>query len=426
MTPEDRDGVLVLDGQTTQALAAVRSLGRAGYRVLVASPRARPLAAWSRYCRGRFHLAGETPEAYARVRDWARARGVRTVLPMTERSCILGNADRAAWEAAGFVLGCAPAPLLERAFDKAETMRAAAACGVRTPPTRLPESLDEAHAAARELGYPCIVKQRSSNSWDGRVFQPNAGVAYVAEASQLEAAVLARRRGDAWPLIEGFVPGQGKGVFAVCDHGRAVAWFAHERLRDVRPSGSGSSLRRSAALDPRLTEPAERLLRALAWHGPVMVEFRDDGRDAPYLIEINGRFWGSLQLAISAGVDFPRLWMDVVHGAAVPPQGAYAEGVTVRWLWGDVKRFLYVLAGPPRGYPGRYPTRLQGVRELLGPQPPNTRLEAWQPGDPWPAVGEVVQGLDDLRRVALRSARAAARPSPSVPAGQPRRAAVSA
>jgi predicted ATP-grasp superfamily ATP-dependent carboligase len=89
---------------------------------------------------------------------------------------------------------------------------------------------------------------------------------------ELTAAVQARRQGAHWPIIQGFVPGQGKGVFALCDRGRAIAWFAHERLRDVRPSGS-SSLRRSAPLDPRLLAPAERLLNALKWHGPAMVEF---------------------------------------------------------------------------------------------------------------------------------------------------------
>jgi hypothetical protein len=80
----------------------------------------------------------------------------------------------------------------------------------------------------------------------------------------------------------------------------------------------------------------------------------------------------------------------------VTPPAAYAEGVTVRWLWGDVKRLLYVLAGPPRGCPTAYPTVWQGVREVLGPQTPTSRLEVWQRGDPWPAVGEWVQGAREL------------------------------
>src|SRR5258708_39316115 len=109
--------------------------------------------------------------------------------------------------------------------------------------------------------------------------------------------------------------------------------------------------------------------------------------NAPYLIEVDGRFWGSLQLAVRAGVDFPHLWLALLRNHGLPPSRGYVEGVTLRWLWGDVKRFLYILAGAPRGYPGPYPSVWQGVRELLGPQPRGTLNETWTAGDRWPVPG---------------------------------------
>jgi predicted ATP-grasp superfamily ATP-dependent carboligase len=403
-----RESALVLDGQTNQALACVRSLGRAGYDVFVAATRPRPLGSWSRFARGRFHLAGETPEAFAALRGWATARGVTLVLPLTERSCVLCNLERAAWEAAGITVGSAPAALLRLAFDKARTFELAQQAGVAIPETRVPSTMAEARSAAIEVGFPCVVKSRFSNAWDGTRFLPDPGTSYVRNAAELEAAVTLHRQSDHWPLIQGFVPGQGKGVFALFESGHPVAWFAHERLRDVRPSGSGSSLRRSAPLEPRLLEPAERLLAAMGWHGPAMVEFRDDGIHAPSLMEVNGRFWGSLQLAVSAGADFPQWWAAILRGRPVDRRAGYATGLTVRWVWGDVKRFLYILAGAPAGYPGRYPTVLQGLRELLGRQPAGTRSETWQPDDRWPAVGEWIQGLGELfsGRKRTRAARA--------------------
>jgi len=415
VSPE-RESVLVLDGQTNQALACVRSLGRAGCDVLVAATRNRPLAAWSRFCRGRFKLRGETPAAFQALRAWATARHITMVLPLTERSCVLCNLDREVWEQAGITVACPPDAVLRRAFDKAITIEAARACGVSVPPTRMPTSMNDAHAAVQELGFPCVVKSRFSNAWNGTQFLADPGTGYVRDASELERAITAHRQADSWPVLQAFVPGQGKGVFALFDHGRAVAWFAHERLRDVRPSGSGSSLRSSAALDPRLLGPAERLLTDMQWHGPAMVEFRDDGVHPPYLMEVNGRFWGSLQLAVSAGADFPQWWLSIVRGRPVERRTNYVTGVTVRWLWGDVKRFLYILAGAPSGYPGRYPSIGQGLRELFGRQPPGTHLEAWDPDDRWPAVGEWVQGIADLlsgrsRRPSTRGpARAGAEP----------------
>ncbi len=52
-----------------------------------------------------------------------------------------------------------------------------------------------------------------------------------------------------------------------------------------------------------------------------MVEFKADARTGtPYLMEINGRFWGSLQLAIDAGVDFPAILVAAALGAPIPPR----------------------------------------------------------------------------------------------------------
>jgi len=391
--------VLVLDGHTNQALACARSLGRGGATVFIASPTRRPLAAWSRYCRDSFHQSGDSVAALAEVRDWARVQGVQVVLPQRERTCLMLNTERHEWERWGMRLGCGPTDLLLRAFDKASTLRFAQACGVRIPPTGFPTSFAEAREAAAAVGYPCIVKPRLSDYWDGNHYVAAHGAEYVQNEADLEATVLACRQGTLWPLIQGVVGGRGKGVFALYDRGTPIVWFAHERLRDIRPSGSGSSLRRSIPVEPRLREPSMRLLAAMGWHGPAMVEFRDDGEGEPCLMEVNGRFWSSLALAVAAGVDFPAMWTALIGNMPVAAPVDYKSGVTLRWLWGDVKRALFILDGPPPGCPVPYPSWAKGFWEILGPQPRGTRSEMWSWNDPWPSVGEWVQGAAELGRV---------------------------
>lgn len=354
------------------------------------------MAAWSKWSDGQFRVAEETIDEYRRLRAWARERGATVVLPMTERSCLLCNAERDAWEAAGMAVGCAPDATLLRAFDKARTLEAAQRCGITTPPTRVPTSQEEYHEAAQVLGFPCVVKSRFSDAWVGQDFVRGGGATYVASPADLAAAVRAHRQGPHWPIIQGLVRGQGKGVSGLCDRGRTVALFAHERLRDVRPTGSGSSLRRSITLDERLREPVERLLSEMEWHGPVMVELKDDGGDSPCLMEVNGRFWGSLQLAVLSGVDVPAWWVGMLEGIPVRPSAGYREGVALRWLWGDVKRLFRIYQGPPSGYPDAYPTLRDGLREVLGSQPAGTRIETWDAADPLPAAGEWVQGAGEL------------------------------
>ena len=385
--------VLILDGHSNQALACVRSLGRGGYEVLVASHRRWPLGAWSRYCVGQYRVKAQTVAAFAELREWARQQRVDIVVPLLEGGALLLNRERAEWEKIGVTLACGSEEMLQRAFDKAETLRFAEQSDVRIPPTWFPRSLEEARAAALQLGFPCVVKPRESDIWDGDKVVHAKGIGLVNDLASLDEIVLSRRRADEWPLIQGFVPGHTAGAFALCDRGRVVAWFAHESLRDVRPLASPSCLRRSIQLTPRLREPAERLLRAMEWHGPAMVEFRDDGVNEPCLMEVNGRFWHSLQLAVAAGADFPLWWIRLLQGLPLESGTEYREGIAVRWLWGDVKRCIYTFKGPPRGYPASRLTLWRGMRELLGPQPPNTRLEMWQRNDPLPAIGEWVEGI---------------------------------
>jgi predicted ATP-grasp superfamily ATP-dependent carboligase len=305
---------------------------------------------------------------------------------------------REEWELAGVRIATASPQTLIRAFDKSETLRLAVEVDVAVPPTRTPESIDEAIGAAQELGFPCVVKSRFSNLWRGDGFYPDHGPGYAADEPELRRLVQIHRQGDHWPIVQGFVEGQGRGVFALYDRGSAVAWFAHERLRDVRPSGSGSSLRKSTRLEPRLKEPAERLLDHMEWHGPAMVEFRDPGHGPPVLMEVNGRFWGSLELARAAGVEFPALWLELAQGVRPTSTPEYRPGVVRRWLWGDFKRVVHVLRGAPRGYPHEYPSRRDVLLEVLGRQPEGTRSETWSLDDPLPAIGEWVQGFRDMVR----------------------------
>jgi predicted ATP-grasp superfamily ATP-dependent carboligase len=93
---------------------------------------------------------------------------------------------------------------------------------------------------------------------------------------------------------------------------------------------------------PQIEELGIRLLRALQWYGVAMVEFKVDPRDnQPKLMELNPRFWGSLALAIHAGVDFPYLLYKMAMGEEFDPALDYKEGVRCRWLLpGDILHFL--------------------------------------------------------------------------------------
>lgn len=113
-------------------------------------------------------------------------------------------------------------------------------------------------------------------------------------------------------------------------------------MREKPPSGGVGVVVESIAVDPALRAPLERLVERLAWHGVGMLELRRTPEGRAVVMELNPRLWGSLQLAIDAGADFPG-WLLALHADGAAPSGEPRTGVRVRWLLGDLDHLLIAL-----------------------------------------------------------------------------------
>ena len=161
----------------------------------------------------------------------------------------------------------------------------------------------------------------------------------------------------------------------------------------VRPTGSGSSLRESIAPPEDMLAPARRLLEALEWHGVAMVEFKRDDRDgAAVLMEINGRFWNSLPLAVASGVDFPFLIYRLATEGACPERLDYRVGVRGRWLAGDLRHLAEVLRGRPAEWSGPFPTRWRTLIDFVKPGGKDLHYDDLWLRDPAPFVAGLLGG----------------------------------
>lgn len=147
--------------------------------------------------------------------------------------------------------------------------------------------------------------------------------------------------------------------------------------------------RESVRADPELVAASERLLEAFEWRGVAMVEYRvSDAENVPYLMEVNGRFWGSLQLAVDAGVDFPALLVAAALGDDPDPVSSYRVGVRSRWWWGDVDHLMARLRGASPSGDGGRAGRLSALGSFLIPWRPGDRTEVLRCDDPAPFLRE--------------------------------------
>lgn len=347
--------VLVTDGRQRSALAVVRSLGAVGHDVFVCSGAAHSLAASSRHARQSACVspALAAPERFvadvgALVRRW----GIEILLPVTEAS---SSAILAANGHLGDVLVPMPAyPSFARICRKPLVLETAAKLGIRVPQQKLlsvqpgtAESQVMAAELAADRAFPLVLKPAASVVADGNG-QRKAEVWHARDQDDF-LRVMESLRPAVFPLLlQERVRGPGVGVFLLLWDNEILASFGHRRIREKPPSGGASVDRESIALDPALVDRSVALLRAFDWRGVAMVEYKIDARSGtPVLMEINGRFWGSLQLAVDAGVDFPVLLLDAALGRPQPPVTSYRVGVRSRWFWGDVDQLLRVLRHSP-------------------------------------------------------------------------------
>lgn len=280
-----------------------------------------------------------------------------------------------------------------RVSDKELVLRTAPRFGIRVP-EQWTLACPDAMAGVRPdaLAFPLVIKpSRSVADRDGR--RAKLSVRYAADRRQLNAQ-LARIDLGAYPLLlQRHVRGPGVGVFLLLWDGRTVAVFSHRRIREKPPSGGVSVYRESIPADPALVERSRALLEHFGWQGVAMVEYKlDEASGVPYLMEINGRFWGSLQLSIDAGVDFPTLLLSAAAGQSPPPVLRYRTGVRSRWWWGDVDHLLARLRRTSDQFesPADGGGRLRALRDFLVLWRPGDRNEVLRLDDPRPFVRETI------------------------------------
>ena len=317
-------------------------------------------------------------------------------MPVTEPAILALLAVR------GSIPAAIPFPSLDTfqaVCDKQAVLAAARELGIAVP--RQWEVASPDRVPALPVDQPLVLKPARSvyTAPDGT--RGKVGVRWARDPAELR-AVLKRYPVPAFPvLVQERITGPGTGIFVLLREGQCVARFSHVRLREKPPSGGVSVACRSEPMDEALLDRSLELLRRFDWSGVAMVEYkRDAATGEPFLMEINGRFWGSLQLAIDASVDFPRLLVETALGRDAAPVTSY-RSTRIRWLWGDVDHVIARFRSPASGWRDRL-AAISGWLRAFGP---GYREEVFKWRDPRPFAHESRAWLRHVLRAASREER---------------------
>ncbi|HEX9376658.1 MAG TPA: ATP-grasp domain-containing protein [Actinomycetota bacterium] len=326
--------LIVSEGRSRAALAGARALGRAGWTVGAGEPVRHGLSGASRFVE-RVHRV-PLPE-----RDLPGFLGaVARAVADGRYEVVFGSGDAeilalsSGRDSLGAVVPYGPHRSLVRAIDKVELMAAAERAGLAVPRT--------VAATAQALGGmsgPFVVKARLH--WEpGRSEAPprlpalvlsDAGEA-LRRGAEIEAA-----GGEA--LVQEPVEGDLLSVTVVADGEGGIVAAGQQTARLTWPPGRGGATRAvTVPVDRELVERVGAMLRDLEWFGLAQVQFMAPPRAEPRVIDLNGRFYGSMSLAVASGPNFPDLWARLATGRPLPAITPSRPGVRFQWLEGDLRR----------------------------------------------------------------------------------------
>lgn len=376
----DAGTALVTDSSLRTALYTIRNLGQHGVRI-TAAERATPLGdnlgGLSRHVRRRVVVPDnrKDPDGFADAllelvdgHDVLMPIGMHSIEPVARRLAEFQQRIRVALP---------PWPVIERADNTRDLLVLARSLGIPTPRTLPVAEYASIDALAADITFPAIVKLGVEAG-----LPPGERYRIVTTRSELVAAVDRMRPITPDPIIQELVVGDGIGFEALYDFdGRLVASFTHRRLREYPLSGGPSTFCESLHM-PQAEAYGRQLLEHLGWTGLAMVEFKmNRDRGIPVLMEINPRPWGSMQLPIRAGVEFPWLLFQLARDGRLPLQPDHADGVRLRFLINDLQA---AAASWKRSRSAR--ERFGIVRSLLDPRVKEGILTLTDPRPSWAYV----------------------------------------
>jgi predicted ATP-grasp superfamily ATP-dependent carboligase len=305
--------ILVTDAGRTSALAVIRSLGRAGHRVVAADVAPKPTGGRSRYVERvvRYPSPFEagvdaTATAIARL---AEEHQIDAVVPVTDDVIVPLDLHRGAFD--GTCTLVMPAhDHLQAAGSKVATTRLARSLGMCIPAHEIVHRPEDTDGISERLGTPVVIKPDRS-----RVVGPDGtlrrgSVSYAWNDAEARSAV---ERAGQDVVAQEYHGGEGQGIGMVLHDGRLLLAVQHRRVHEVPVSGGASARRETMAPNLGLLSDACALLSELRWTGAAMAEFKVGPEGAAFM-EINGRLWGSLPLAVRAGCDIPAAMLGVHLG----------------------------------------------------------------------------------------------------------------
>jgi len=382
--------ILVVGGADTQiGLNIIRSLGKKGLKVFCTGSSELAIGFFSKYTFKKFIVPYDQDKEkhfLDKIIKIIKQNSINCVFAISENITTTLNKKRKEIEKYAKLM--VPEQIkFELVLNKRTTISIAKKLNIPTPNTINIKNIHEIEKL--DLNFPVVLKpsyhlykNKSERNLDFKT-------KYVYSKEELKEIMYQHQKNKHFPLIQEYCRGSGIGIEILMKNGKVLAIFQHNRIREYPPTGGVSTLRESSKVNPKLKEYSVKLLKKIKWEGPAMVEFRyDKSTGNCALMEVNGRFWGSLPLAIKSGVDFPYLFYrsHFENSLNNPLNQTYKFGLKCRQFWADTKWLLDMLFKQQPSLPDFKISKPKAILEYLKSFNLSTKYDVESLDDPLPGI----------------------------------------
>ena len=249
---------------------------------------------------------------------------------------------------------------IECALDKISSSEIAAELLINTIPFAYSDSIDDLYQKSLQLTFPLVLKSKDELK--------KSSVFYINDKSELKRSICQYyAKYDFLPLVQQYIEGDGYGYFSLNIRGVPLLNFAHKRIREAPASGGVSSCAEYYE-GSDVMEMGRKLMEKLKWNGLSMVEFKKEKSTGKlFLMEINPKLWGSLDLAIECYANFPLKYVEICQGNYTQEE---IEKRRLRFSWIATEEILHFF------------TRFKSIKPILSDMVSKNVITNFRVNDP--------------------------------------------
>ncbi|WP_299334813.1 ATP-grasp domain-containing protein [uncultured Psychroserpens sp.] len=322
--------VLVPDGDSTWALSVIQCLSHVErYKLFVLSNKKRTATKYSKYT-SYYKYYERTTEAnwLEIIKNEIQANNISIVVPIAESELYFFIKHKETISQFSKIIPLPELTNFEIAKEKRLLSEFAQTNEIRHPRSFNITSESDKQAMLSTINFPILIKPKDQKGGDG--------IIKITTKADFEKQI----PNISQPLfIQEYIEGYDIDCSVLCRNGKIITYTIQQGTLQGH-SPFAPQLGFDFVDNDKVFELVREVMLKLDWSGVAHLDMRYDKKANDYkLIEINPRFWGSIEASRVAGINFPDLVIQLAHGQPVLNTGyEHTSYMRLKGVFSSIKR----------------------------------------------------------------------------------------